>query len=171
MAKKKEGDANEPLDVKHLSLRLYQYADKFRDKREKMKKKYDSERGEEIRFTPKLETAKANSELDVIRERKNVYDGLYEDYQKREQNKARLKTLYDLEGKKGASKSEEDLLLSIKKSSSIKGKHVNFYDTMGGGRTSKRGNPIGNKGKSSTQAKPFSANLYAEKMSSKSENL
>jgi hypothetical protein len=136
-----------------------------------MKKKYDSERGEEIRFTPKLETVKANNELDVIRERKNVYDGLYEDYQKREKNKAKLKTLYDLENKRGNSKSEEDLLLlSVKKSSAIKGKHVNFYDTIGG-RSSKRGTPISSKSKSNAQTKTFSANLYAEKISSKSEIL
>ena len=171
VAKKKEGDPNEPLDVKHLSLRLYQYADKFKDKREQMKKKYDSERGEEIRFTPKLETAKANNELDIIRERKNVYDGLYEDYHKREQNKVKLKTLYEIENKKGNSKSEDDLLLlSVKKSSTIKGKHVNFYDTIGG-KSSKTSTPMANKTKAKIHPKTFSANLYSEKVNSKSGNI
>uniref|UniRef100_A0A7S3JDM4 Uncharacterized protein n=1 Tax=Euplotes harpa TaxID=151035 RepID=A0A7S3JDM4_9SPIT len=82
---------NEPLDVKHLSLRLYQYADKFKHNRELMKEKYDFERGEEIRFTPILESSKTNKMLQTVRERKNVYDGLYEDYQKREENKQKLK--------------------------------------------------------------------------------
>jgi len=63
---KKDRDAQQkikPQDVKQLSLRLYQYADLFKEKREQMKEKYDHERGEELRFTPKLIASSTSSKL------------------------------------------------------------------------------------------------------------
>lgn len=80
-----------PPDVRHLSLRLYQYADQFKENKEKLKEKIDSERGEEIRFTPKLQTTKVNSQLETVKEHTSVYENLYDDYKHREDAKQRLR--------------------------------------------------------------------------------
>jgi hypothetical protein len=76
---KPKGSKNElkkhtPQDVKQLSLRLYQYADLFKEKRDQMKTKIDNERGEEMRFTPKLTSTKSSKALKTVRERTPAKD-------------------------------------------------------------------------------------------------
>lgn len=161
VTKKGDKSSDEPLDIKHLSLRLYQYADKFRENKDKSKRKLENERGEEIRFTPLLETAKVNSEMQIIKDRKNVYENLYEDCQKREQNKEKLKLLYQTDKKKdwNSSPADDGMVITIRKPGSIKGKHVNFYENIGE-KSSKKSSPSKPKKRSNMHAKVFSANLY-----------
>lgn len=132
----------------------------LRISKDKMKLKLDYERGEEIRFTPHLETAKVNSEMQIIKDRKNVYENLYEDHQKREQNKEKLKILYQSDKKKDwDSNSDDQMVITIRKPGSVVGKHVNFYDNIGE-KSSKKSSPAKPKKKSNIHAKVFSANLY-----------
>lgn len=49
-------------------MRLYQYADLFKEKREMMKTKIDLERGDEMRFTPNLSATKSAKTLKTIKE-------------------------------------------------------------------------------------------------------
>ena len=79
-----ESSKNAP-NVKLISIRMYEYADKYKQKKETLKEKLEVERGEEIRFTPHIEKSSKNSAIDLLH-RKNVYEGLYGDYQKREED-------------------------------------------------------------------------------------
>lgn len=71
---RKESERNEPRkhkpqDVKQLSLRLYQYADLFKEKKEQLKDKLESERGQEMRFTPKISSVRSDKLLKTVKER------------------------------------------------------------------------------------------------------
>lgn len=112
-----------PMDVRQLSLRLYEYADKFKENKEKKKLQIDNERGNEIRFTPKLETEKFNSQLEVVKEKRNVYSDLYEDSQRRENTYKVIRSA--LKTKKASISSNDDLQLPLSKPS-IGGKHKKY---------------------------------------------
>lgn len=161
--------SKEPLDVKRLSLRLYEYADKFKEKRDKLKEQLDSERGEEIRFTPKLETTRSNSQLEVIKERKNVYENLYEDYQKREAHKQNLKNNYYSNTAVPPELTDQEIFLTVQRPITVRGKHRVLFDSLGNQRKRQVHNGI--KYKQSQQpksAQSFSTNLYSEARNSKS---
>jgi hypothetical protein len=110
--------SNEPMNVDQLSLRLYAYADKFKVKRKHMKSMLEIERGGEIRFTPHLETSKMNNQLEVVKERKDVYENLYEDSQRRISTKSRLKEVLSAGNSPGLD--SNDLYLTVSKPPSYK---------------------------------------------------
>lgn len=158
----------DPLDVKHLSLRLYQYADIFKEKREKMKDHINTERGEEIRFTPKLETVKTNKMLETVNENSNVYDNLYEDYKHREDNKKRLRdTLYSNGSLKKLDKID-DIEITFQKPNANRTKHRRFRQNRLNGSNKKIGvkkvgghfGHVANSARS--HQKSFSSTLYSE---------
>lgn len=104
----------EPATVDQLSVRLYQYAEDFKFRKQEKKQKIQEERGQEIRFAPKLETEKFNSDLESLSSRKNVYSGLYEDYVRRTQGKKQAKD-QEKKGRKVAKHSvNDDLLHTLK---------------------------------------------------------
>lgn len=72
------------LDLKAVSERMYEYADKRKSKLENKKKAIEQERGQEIYFTPKLVTTKG---LEVNRTKGEVYEDLYNDYSARKDRK------------------------------------------------------------------------------------
>lgn len=148
-------------------MRLYAYADKFKEKRDKLKEQLDSERGEEIRFTPKLETSKSNKQLEIIKERKNVYENLYEDHQKREAHKKKLKNGF-YPNSATPELNEQELFLTVQRPITVRGKHRVFFDSMGNKKKRQVNNGI--KYKQSQQpksAQSFSTNLYSEAKNSK----
>lgn len=65
---------HKPAEVKQLSLRLYQYADLFKEKKESLKEKFESERGQEMRFTPKLSSGRSSKMLKTVKERNYASD-------------------------------------------------------------------------------------------------
>ena len=117
------------------------------------KKQIEDERGEEIRFTPKLETEKYNSKLEVVKERTNVYSNLYDDSQRRETTKKLIKENMSAKHVPG-----EELYLTISKPK-VK---LNYKPYTTRNSSKKRGvvkfyNEIDNK------EKQFSSFLYATK--------
>ena len=84
-----ESNKKSVADVEQLSIRLYKFADKFKENKERKRQQIDNERGNA--FTPMLETQKYNSQLEVVKERRDVYSDLYQDSQRRESVKQVMK--------------------------------------------------------------------------------
>ena len=152
-----EQDKMQPADVRQLSIRLFKYADKIKENKEKKRQQIDNQRGNA--FTPILETEKYNSRLEVVNEKRDVYADLFEDSQRRENTKQVIRKT--LNSKKGSIASNNDLYLSVSKpsigskykkfGSSQKLEHVRFNNES-------KGNP-----------KNFSSSIYTAHKKTKNE--
>ena len=166
VSKKSYKDKNkndEPLNVKHLSLRLYQYADKFKEKREQMKEKYEHQRGEEIRFTPILETTNNSKLRRTLNDRKDVYETLYEDHQKRELKKKR-KSKSKQRSRKTINNSN-DMYLTVKKPGSKGSGSISYYKAA----LKTFDKRSGEKSSNTPEHKHFSSSIYASSSQRKEE--
>lgn len=148
----------EPMNVKQLSLRLYAYADKFKENKKKMRSMIEIERGGEIRFTPQLETSRINKQLEVVKERKDVYENLYEDSQRRVGTKNRLREV--LESGTPSEIQDHDLFLTVSKPSYMQKKHRSVYNSLGSKAKNRKSvkyiNPV-----SEANTKSFSSSIYS----------
>ena len=135
----KKSDAKfQPLNTEQLSSRLYSYAERFKDNKDKLKQVLEKERGENTRFTPHLETSKINKQLEVVKERSStrddVYKNLYEDSKRREDAKKRMQSM--LTTGAASELSSHDIFLTVSKPSYLKNKHGSVLGS--GGKKSRR---------------------------------
>jgi hypothetical protein len=150
---------NEPMNVDQLSLRLYAYADKFKTKRKHMKSMLEIERGGEIRFTPHLETSKMNKQLEVVKERKDVYENLYEDSKRRTDTKSKLKKSFG----SGIPPvlDNDDLFLTVSKPPSYKKtKNRSVYKSLGAKLKKRKAVKFLNADSDSNNTKSYSSSIY-----------
>lgn len=148
----------EPMNVKQLSLRLYSYADKFKENKVKMRSMIENERGGEIRFTPQLETSRINKQLEVVKERKDVYENLYDDSQRRVNTKNRLKEV--LASGTPSEIQDHDLFLTVSKPSYMQRKHRTVYNSLGAKVKSRKSLKVGRQ-VLEVNAKSFSSSIYS----------
>jgi hypothetical protein len=151
--------SNEPMNVDQLSLRLYAYADKFKTKRKHMRSMLEIERGGEIRFTPHLETSKMNNQLEVVKERKDVYENLYEDSKRRTDTKSKLKKSFG----SGIPPvlDNDDLFLTVSKPPSYKKtKNRSVYKSLGAKLKKRKAVKFLNADSDSNNTKSYSSSIY-----------
>ncbi|CAI2362186.1 unnamed protein product [Moneuplotes crassus] len=77
-------------DAKKLGERMYEYAAKHKASLDTVKSNLDSQRGQEVNFTPKIVKTKT---LKIDRSKGEVYDDLYQDFSRRVDKKNESKKL------------------------------------------------------------------------------
>ena len=150
----------EPMNVKQLSLRLYAYADKFKVNKERMRSMVENERGGEIRFAPQLETRKKNMQLETVKERKDVYENLYEDSQRRVSTQNRLREV--LKSGTPSEIQDHDLFLTVSKPSYMTNKNRSVYNSLRE-KVKKRKTVKYNNNMVEANTKSFSSSIYSSR--------
>jgi hypothetical protein len=161
--RKKDEKKPDSVDVKHLTFRLYQYADQFKKNKETLKKNIDVERKDDISFHPKLQTARANSKMSAFKDRKNVYDSLYNDYNRKENHIKELKEkFYNSPG--GKKLDEDQIYLTVMKPIMTGGMTKAYLE--GNDNKLKIGSSFNGHIHKNSKTKSFSSTIYSENRSS-----